>query len=203
VDILKLFSGHADLSSVAIAITGAVISIVGALYLSKRRIDADFRVRRIELTNLYAENLLKMRLDKYQEPWFYVSHYRKIINGLYLGDGGGKQVADLTNLLQLHVDMNNWNSKHSLIFSENTARASGNLRRTIQNILETTNNNQPNRELNTDEGRQVYDAMGRFEIALRIDIGILEVDDFENREIVRSYKELRERKEHANRITNI
>ena len=56
---LDNFPGNIDASALVIATVGALFSIASALYLTSRKIAAEMRYRRIELTNLYSENVLK------------------------------------------------------------------------------------------------------------------------------------------------
>ena len=131
---LDNFTGNIDASALVIATVGALFSIASALYLTSRKIAAEMRYRRIELTNLYSENVLKQRLQAYPEIWSYVSEYEKIIHKFPSGDGS-EPSANRENLLRFNCNISEWDNKYGILLSIKSAISLYRLRIAIRKIL--------------------------------------------------------------------
>ena len=79
VDSLQSVAKNVDLSALIIATFGALFSIASALYLTSRKISAEIKYRRLDLTNLYSGGILAMRLSKYPGVWYHICAFDKII----------------------------------------------------------------------------------------------------------------------------
>jgi hypothetical protein len=170
-----------------------LLPTVGALYLSKKKIDADFRMRRIELTRTYAENLLARRLEKYPGQWLLLSGYLKLLNGLVI-ESGNRKAGRIQDLYEFYEQINNWNSANALIFGTASVVASVNLRHGINRILlNIETEGRDGQQLAVEEIEQIKDLIRQLEITLRTDVGIIEVDEFEARRIAKSYAEIHEK----------
>jgi hypothetical protein len=189
-DLLLNLKNNIDISALVIATIGALFSIASALYLTSRKISAELKYRRIDLTRIYAETLLKKRLDVYPVHWSHLSRYLKIIRDTSIRDKK-LVIADVQSLYDVYEKIIVWNSDNALIFSDNTARASQRMREAICRILIEINAKKRSGPLTEEEKNEIIKSMARLEVAMRTDIGILEVDIFESRSIFISYGELR------------
>ena len=189
-DLLLNLRNNIDVSALVIAAIGAIFSIASALYLTSRKISAELRYRRVDLTRIYAENLLRKRLEIYPAHWSHLSGYLKIIRDTSIRDRKFVE-ADIQSLFDMYEKIMDWNSDNSLIFSDNTARASQNLREAIFNILIKVNACEHSEVLTKEQKDEIRRAMARLEVAMRTDVGVLEVADFASRSIFLSYGELR------------
>jgi hypothetical protein len=187
--LLAALKSSVDVSALIIAAIGALFSIASALYLTSRKISAEFRFRRADLSNTYAENILGRRLELYPELWRHLSGYAKIARQLPAADGV-KTAADVNSLRQLHADISAWDSNNGLIMSANTANSCYAFRADLRRILEAHKGNAGSEALTKEERDLIIGHLARLEVALRTDIGIYEVEEFEGRRIVRSYRDI-------------
>jgi hypothetical protein len=187
--LLAALKSSVDVSALIIAAIGALFSIASALYLTSRKISAEFRFRRADLSNTYAENILGRRLELYPELWRHLSGYAKIARQLPAADGV-KTAVDVNSLRQLHADISAWDSNNGLIMSANTANSCYAFRADLRRILEAHGGNAGSQALTKEERDLIIGHLARLEVALRTDIGIYEVEEFEGRRIVRGYRDI-------------
>ena len=184
-----LFSG-VDVSAVFVAVIGALFSIVSAIYISSRRIDAEFRYRRVELTKLYSENLLKERLRLYPGLWRMTSAYAKLLKAFPVYQDS-HAAADRNSLRAFNDAVTQWDNENGLILSSKSARACFRLRRAVRDVLAKEDAGAQDTKaaaaLSNREADMLYEQLTQLEIALRVDIGVFEVDEHEARKAAASF----------------
>lgn len=184
---LFAFLQSVDISSVIVAFITAAISIVGALYLTSRKINAELHLRRIELTRAYSETILKSRLEVYKELWHILSHNLKIIHGThYQQDLNG--ATDASKLNSLFEKLSDWDSKNTLLLSKRSGYLIHQLRMQLLHMI-----NLPAAEsviIDNREREKVIESLRKLEISIKTDLGIFEVDEFEARKTISGYSEL-------------
>lgn len=183
--LLETLRNGIEVSSLLVASVGALFSIASALYLTSRKISAELRYRRVDLTKLYSENLLKRRIEIYPALWAILGRYNKPLKG-FLIYKSSMQNTNLDGLLQFSDDVSLWDSENGLILSTHSARACAHLRRALRAIVEAADKNGSG-ALSDRETDLVIDRIRRLEIALRVDVGIYEVDKLEARKTSADY----------------
>lgn len=144
--ILENLRNGIDASALFIASAGALFSIAAALYLTSRKISAEFRYRRVDLTTLYAENLLKRRLELYPKLWVLIGTYGKLLKNSPIYKDI-EQTIDLEGLLHFGDDVTQWDNQNGLVLSTHSARACAHLQRAIRAIVEVSKRMAPHRLL--------------------------------------------------------
>ena len=199
-DILLLLKNSIDLTSVAIALCGALLSVASALYLTSRKISAELRYRRVDLTTLYADKILAERLQHYPKLWLSMGRFDRVL----VGGPAEDVVPDAAVLLSFLKDVVAWDDAYGLLLSTNSARTCFHLRMKVHSVI-TSYNGPEAKLLKEDDKKALLDYMSRLEIALRTDIGIYEVDKFESRPLTISYEDLNRDilKKHYNRYPDL
>lgn len=183
---LAALNNSADISALIIAAIGALFSIASALYLTSRKISAEFRFRRVDLSNTYAENLLHRRLELYPEIWQHLSAYAK----MFPKGEESKSAASVSSLRQLHDNIRDWDSINGLIMSTHTAKSCHKFRSTMRRMLEARKDDSGTELLTKEEHETIRQNLAILELALRIDIGIYEVEQLEARKIMLRYGDI-------------
>jgi hypothetical protein len=181
--LLAALSNPVDISALLIAAIGALFSIASALYLTSRKISAEFRFRRADLSNTYAENLLIRRLELYPEIWRHLSAYAK----KFPKNKESKPDATVSILRQLHDNISEWDSNHGLIMSAHAAKSCHKFRTRMRRMLEARKESSDTELLTQDEHDIITENLAKLELALRIDIGVYEVEQLEARKIMLRY----------------
>jgi hypothetical protein len=187
--ILQTLKDSVDISALTIALFGALFSIASALYLTARKISAEFRFRRADLSNIYAQNILSARLQRYPELWRYLSDYAKVLEKLPKRDGT-LHTADLESLLRFNHDVSRWDSEHAFLLSTNAAGSCFRFLRTLREVLNGRSAAQGGQPITHDEYLVISEGLARLEVALRTDLGIHEIEKLEARKILRGYGEV-------------
>jgi hypothetical protein len=184
--LLALLNNPADISALVIAAIGALFSIASALYLTSRKISAEFRFRRADLSNTYAENLLLRRLELYPEIWQHLGAYGK----KFPKDKENKPTANVSAMKQLHENISEWDSTNGLIMSTHTAKSCHKFRKALRQMLDARKEDSGTEFLTKEEHETIRDNLAILELALRIDIGIYEVEQLEARQIMLRYGDI-------------
>jgi hypothetical protein len=180
-----------DLFSVVIALLGVTVSLIGTLYLTNRKINAELRLRRIELTKAYAENLLKKRLECYPELYCMIGDYFKIADELsYSISVPG--VSEVNRLKTLYENINSWDSKNALLISNACAQSMYHARTKIRSVFDRYQGLEA-QAIGREERKNINDVLERVEIALKTDIGVYEIGEFESRPPIDAYSDLSRR----------
>lgn len=187
--VLQALRGSVDLSALIIAAMGALFSIASALYFTARKISAEFRFRRADLSNIYAQNILSERLKLYPQLWGVLSDYAKILEKRPKRDGE-LHTADVDSLLGFNHNISRWDSAHSLILSTNASIACFELLRTLREVLNGRSADQGAQPITRDEYLLISAGLTRLEVALRTDLGIYEIEKLEARKVLRGYAEV-------------
>jgi hypothetical protein len=184
-DLVTVLRSQIDTSALVIAAVGALFSIASALYLTSRKISAELRFRRVDLTALYAENLLKSRIELYPEIWNILNRYANVLRDFPLYRDGGS-TKNIDGLLKFSDEVSRWANENGLILSTHSARGFAHLRRAIRTIIDASDKNADS-ILGAREIKILDDHVRRFEIALRVDVGVYEVDKLESRKTAADY----------------
>lgn len=187
--VLQALRGSVDLSALIIAAMGALFSIASALYFTARKISAEFRFRRADLSNIYAQNILSERLKLYPQLWGVLSDYAKILEKRPKRDGE-LHTADVDSLLAFNHNISRWDSAHSFILSTNASIACFELLRTLREVLNGRSADQGAQPITRDEYLLISAGLTRLEVALRTDLGIYEIEKLEARKVLRGYAEV-------------
>ena len=178
-----------------IAVSGVVLSAGVSILVDWLTTRRELAKARRELTSTYAGKLLEVRLKVYPELYAALSDFIKHIEGgseKYLA-GQALTISDVQNLLTVIVA---WDSKHALVLSDRAGRAIFDLR---QHLVELITQRQSTREeaiaeLETLDG--LLGAAQEVELALKVDLGIYEVELYEGRAPLDSYQKASEAIKH-------
>lgn len=187
--ILESLRNSVDESALIVAAFGALFSIASALYLTSRKISAEFKYRRTELSNLYSTNLLQKRLETYPDMWFYLSDYAKIMER-FLDADGQSRVATIENLCEFSNNISIWDSKNGHLISANSAASSYALRDKIREIILNRQSQGDRGHITRNEYLSISEYLTRLEVSLRTDLGIYEVEKLEGRRVLRGYEDV-------------
>jgi hypothetical protein len=187
-DLLDNIRSSMDLSALVIAAVGALFSIASALYLTSRKITAELRYRRVDLTRIYSENILRKRLELYPELWFHICGYAKVLRNYSNNEYDLKDDTD--GLIKFQCRLAKWDNTNGLIFSTNSGVAYVIIQEILRDLADQAANRAIPAMLNEAERKVVLGAIKRCDLAMRTDIGIYEVDKLESRKIARTYREI-------------
>jgi hypothetical protein len=167
-----------------IAVGGVVISAVLSLRLAKSAAGAEIEKTRQTLTSTYAGKLADARLAAYPKLYPLLSDLAKHIEGgsdMHI-TGEHLTVTDARSLLS---KLNAWDSEHALLLSDHASTEIFELRQRLVPIaLETAA-----RQLTETELNELLQNAQCLEIALKVDLGVYEVETYEKREFYASYHE--------------
>ena len=179
-----------DLSAFLIAFAGAVGSVLGSLYLTNRKINAERRFRREELTRSLAESLQNKRLECYPQLWHFVSDYLKPLHNLPYKEFN--ESSELERLKRLLHDVSEWDSKYSLLLSKEAANVVFYARNNIFKITKLLSGDDV-AEIKAEERDKILTfSLQEVELTLKRDIAIFETGEFEARKRFNTYDELEE-----------
>jgi len=152
-----------------VSFSGVIISVLIALYSSRLSIKSEFAKLDASSLNNYSSPMLIERIKRYPEIYFIISEMAKSIVS---GDQNiGRKKVDLALLEEFRYTYDELNSKNSIFFSGNSARASGHLRFFLYDLIEKVKNNA---DLNIikDSMNPLRILIGELEFTLRSDLGV-------------------------------
>lgn len=188
-DAFQNLANNVDVSALFIATFGALFSIASALYFTSRKISAEMKYRRLDLTSLYSGNILETRLLKYPGIWHHICAFDKILFR-FPNDQGAAFTPTLGSLKIFNSQISRWDNENGLILSTSTAIVYERLRSAVRDVLVKRASESDDVVLAAEEISTLVSKMGRLELALRTDVGIYEVDRLEARFLHLSYDDV-------------
>lgn len=146
----------------------AIATIVVYFCISIKRNRTELKMIQIQLEQKYSTSLFEKRIELYPSLSEILSGYQKKI--LY-GDNTEE------NFMVFIKELDSWNTKNSIFFTQETAEFSSDSRRffrvflnKIKNQNASDSNGKLKNKLSKDEWIAIYQVLGDFEISLRADI---------------------------------
>lgn len=186
IDIFKT----ADLSALLIALAGATGSVLGSLYLTNRRINAEDRFRREELTKLLSQNIQVRRLEHYPKLWKLCSECLKPLHELSYKEA--EELSEFERIKRLFIEMSEWDSAHSMLLSKESATVVFYARNNISKIMKLISGQIVAEIEYGERNEKLKFSLQQVELALKTDIGIFEIDQFKSRTYFDTYEQLDE-----------
>lgn len=142
-------------------ILSIVISVVVSVIITTSQRKSDMNKLRVELQQQYAKSLFDKRVDVYQELYFLLSGYGKKIQY-------GQQTKE--NLKEFGEQVDLWNSRNAIFFTQPTRRISYKFRYFLRVLL----SNHAISDVTDEDWDAIHRIMLAFEDAIRAEIGIFD-----------------------------
>ena len=158
----------------AAPLIGVVISVAASLYATSKQTKNELNKLRIEMQKLYSGRLQEKRLEIYPQLYFLLSSFQKRV-----------EIGDVSRplLQKLFEETNEWNSRHSFLFSGRTGFVSFNFRTELRRLLSMEEGEFTKFFQRDTELTKLKHQIGEFELSLKSDVGIyiVEFSDLDRR----------------------
>ncbi len=180
---------NANVLTAAIAFSGVIVSVSASLLITFLSTRSEIRKLKTSLRNQYASLILEKRIEVYKECYYLLSHFAKHAQG-YIKQGTPLAYEDI---VYFNEKLSDWDSKNAILMSSASSHLIYRLRGIIQQSLKEINE----KNVGADELDGVLASMvkhsKKLEMSLRNDIGIYEVEKYEDRRYIFSnYKFIRD-----------
>lgn len=146
-----------------IALVGVMLSVASSIAASLFQNRSQLARIKKELEQQYAKQLFEKRIATYPELYQLLSSYAKTIQY-------GEQTIE--NLLIFRNNLDEWDSKNAIFFTETTARIAGKFRGYLYEIL----SNRDTVNLSNEDWADIKKMTRGLETALRSEIGSYNLD---------------------------
>ena len=164
-----------------ITLAGIVLSIITSLIVSLRVSSIELQKLRAEIQQTYADKLLENRLEVYPSLYEPLSNFVKVIR---FGS------ISKSSFEQLRTQMEDLNSKHSVLFSGRTGVIFHKFLMMLAELSEIPEDALQKKYASDEEKRELRHCIGEVELALKNDLGIYVVEFADPRKIFGSYQEI-------------
>jgi hypothetical protein len=171
----------AEAASAIIALVGIFISMLVSIYTSRRQTKTELEKLRFEIKQSYAGRLLEKRLDAYPGLYYLLSSFAKKLK---------PDLLSRTDVETFHEQLNEWDSRNSLLFTAQTGLIHFNFRRLLTKLVNVTDEEFTRQLAFVEYCDDLRNKVGQLELALKNDLGIyvVEFDDLSKR--FTSYEEI-------------
>lgn len=164
-----------------VALIGVVLSVIASLFVSRWQTKTEILKLRSELEQIYAEDILKKRLEIYP--------------GLYSALAGVVRLIEFnefsrSDLVELQSQMEDWVENNGLLMSGNTGLTFHLFRLKLRKLLKIENEEFREQAKNVAFLREVRNSIQEMELALKTDLGIYVVEFPEENQKFKSYREI-------------
>jgi hypothetical protein len=181
-----------DITAAMIAFVGVLASVGVSALLARWTAKNELNKARLELTSAYAAKLLDARLSAYPTLYAVLSDFIKHIEGGSPQFLQGVPIA-ASDIRQLLADLVSWDSKNSLLLSDRAGRVNFALRQYVISLVLFLNNEQSQQALSTPAViGPLHKHLAEMEVALKVDLGVYDVEHYEAREYYGTYREASE-----------
>src|SRR3989442_3410995 len=169
-----------------IALGGVLASVIASVALALRATRIELEKTRQQLTSAYATRLIDARLPVYPKLYAFLSDFIKHIEGGSDKHMAGQAltIADLRDMLSKLVV---WDSQHALLISDHAGRASFGFRQQLIQLIRAAQSNDEGTLTSMEILRSLLVGAQQLEIALKVDLGIYEIEMYEGRDFYESY----------------
>ena len=172
-----------------IALLGVLLSILASVVLARRAAKAELKKLRVQLTANYADKLLAARIAVYPSLYPALSEFVKLL------EAGAKaasqaQMLDPGAIRQLHTQIADWGKQNSIFLSDRAERASFDLRQYVRSLAVLADDDLSAALRMPKTVADLLYRVQRLEIALKVELGVYDVEAYENRAYYVSYDEI-------------
>jgi len=171
-----------SLFTVLVPLFSVIVSVFTSVAFTRREI----KKARQQLTSTYAEKLLDARLAAYPNLYAVLSGFIKHIEGgseKYMA-GQSLTVSDARSLLAAIIP---WDNQNALYLSDRAGRAIFDLRQQLINIVKEISSTGDGDILSGKTLDSLLYGAQQLELALKVDLGVYEVELYERRTSISSY----------------
>ncbi|MFC2138622.1 hypothetical protein ACFLTE_10635 [Bacteroidota bacterium] len=164
-----------------ISLTGIIISIIISWLVAQYKARFEIKKLRLETQHIYAENLVKARLEKYPNVYFMLESFVKSVQ---------KKQANYDSFNDFCEAIDKWYTCNGYLTSADTNRRFYTHLRKFQNIKNASEKAFNIRLTDNDKGKDLIRSAWEIELGLKNDLGIFELEFFNPESKFKSYDEL-------------
>jgi hypothetical protein len=168
-----------------IAFVGALVSISASLVITFLSNRSEIRKLRTSLRNQHSTIILEKRLNAYMGCYYILSNFVKIARGFVMPEGP----LTRNDVKKLNEALNDWDSKSALLLSPRSVVLIHTLRHQVRDFLNKFGADTSDISEDSPELEQLIIAIGKLEMGLKNDVGIFDVEKYEDKKFHMSNKQ--------------